>query len=55
MSASDSCVDFAIRRLSLPTRRVSTATSLYRVAMAAARDAAHEVLSQGTFDYLKRL
>jgi len=35
-------------------KRISLATSLYRVAMAAARDAAHEVLQHGTFGYLDR-
>lgn len=33
-------------------RRISLATSLYRVAMAAARSAAEEVLRDGTFGYL---
>ncbi len=36
-------------------KRISLATSLYRVAMAALRDAAHEVKEQGTFGYLNRL
>jgi 2-methylisocitrate lyase-like PEP mutase family enzyme len=36
-------------------KRISLATSLYRVAMAALRDAAHEVKEQGTFGYLGRM
>lgn len=36
-------------------RRISLSTSLYRTAMAALRDAASEVLRQGTFGYLERL
>ncbi len=36
-------------------RRVSTATSLYRAAMAGLREAAREVRESGTFDYLNRL
>jgi len=36
-------------------KRISLATSLYRVAMAALRDAAHEVKEHGTFGYLQRL
>ena len=36
-------------------RRVSTATSLYRAAMAGLREAAREVRTSGTFGYLDRL
>ena len=36
-------------------RRVSTATSLYRAAMAGLRDAARELRETGTFDYLNRI
>lgn len=36
-------------------RRISLATSLYRVAMAALRDAATEIRDHGTFGYLGRL
>jgi len=36
-------------------RRVSTATSLYRAAMAGLRDAARELRETGTFDYLNRV
>ncbi|MED5618809.1 isocitrate lyase/PEP mutase family protein [Ideonella sp. BN130291] len=36
-------------------KRISLATSLYRVAMTAMREAAHEVKEQGTFTYLNRL
>ncbi|MEP6739649.1 MAG: isocitrate lyase/phosphoenolpyruvate mutase family protein [Caldimonas sp.] len=36
-------------------RRISLATSLWRAAMAGARDAAEEVRSKGTFGYLDRL
>jgi 2-methylisocitrate lyase-like PEP mutase family enzyme len=36
-------------------KRISLATSLYRAAMAAMRDAAHEVKEHGTFGYLGRL
>jgi 2-methylisocitrate lyase-like PEP mutase family enzyme len=36
-------------------KRISLATSLYRVAMAALRDAAHEVKTKGTFEYLARM
>jgi 2-methylisocitrate lyase-like PEP mutase family enzyme len=36
-------------------RRVSTATSLYRAAMAGLRDAARELRETGTFDYLSRI
>jgi len=36
-------------------RRISLATSLYRVAMGALRDAALEIRDQGTFGYLGRL
>jgi len=36
-------------------RRVSTATSLYRAAMAGLRDAARELRETGTFDYLSRV
>ncbi|MFZ5543520.1 MAG: isocitrate lyase/PEP mutase family protein [Pseudomonadota bacterium] len=36
-------------------RRISLATSLYRVAMAALREAAHEVKEHGTFGYLARM
>lgn len=35
-------------------KRVSLATSLYRVAMTAAVDAAHEVKERGTLDYINR-
>lgn len=35
--------------------RVSLATSLYRAAMAGLRQAAHEVMAQGTFGYVERL
>jgi 2-methylisocitrate lyase-like PEP mutase family enzyme len=35
-------------------RRISLAGSLYRAAMAAVRDAASEVLRDGTFSYLGR-
>ncbi|MGZ5217927.1 MAG: isocitrate lyase/phosphoenolpyruvate mutase family protein, partial [Caldimonas sp.] len=36
-------------------KRISLATSLYRTAMAAVRDAANEVRSAGTFGYIDRL
>jgi 2-methylisocitrate lyase-like PEP mutase family enzyme len=36
-------------------RRISTATSLYRAAMAGLRDAAREIRETGTFGYLDRL
>jgi 2-methylisocitrate lyase-like PEP mutase family enzyme len=36
-------------------RRVSTATSLYRAAMAGVREAAREVRESGSFEYLNRL
>jgi len=36
-------------------RRISTATSLYRTAMAALRDAGREIRETGTFGYLDRL
>jgi len=36
-------------------RRVSTATSLYRAAMAGLREAAREVRESGSFEYLNRL
>ena len=36
-------------------RRVSTATSLYRAAMAGLRDAARELRETGSFDYLNRI
>jgi 2-methylisocitrate lyase-like PEP mutase family enzyme len=36
-------------------KRISLATSLYRIAMAGLREAAHEVKEHGTFAYLNRL
>jgi 2-methylisocitrate lyase-like PEP mutase family enzyme len=36
-------------------KRISLATSLYRAAMKAARDAAQEAMQQGTFTYLDRM
>jgi 2-methylisocitrate lyase-like PEP mutase family enzyme len=36
-------------------RRVSTATSLYRAAMAGLREAACELRETGTFEYVNRL
>ena len=35
--------------------RISVATSLYTCAMAAALDAAHEIIDHGTFDYIDRM